>query len=55
LHPNIGTEHGTPNGILNGGVREKTEGAEVVCNPIGKTISTIQFPPEFLGTKPPTK
>jgi hypothetical protein len=31
------TEHGTPKG----GVRERTEGAEVVCNPIGKTTLSI--------------
>jgi hypothetical protein len=36
------TEHGDPNG----GVRGRTEGAEVVCNPIGRTrISINQTPP----------
>ena len=40
----------------NGGLRERTEGAEGVCNPIGWTsISTNQISPEFPGTKPPTK
>ena len=29
-------------GVLNGGVKEKTEGAEGVCNPIVRTISTNQ-------------
>jgi hypothetical protein len=39
LTANHWTEHGVPNGE----VREKTEGAEGVCNPIGKTtISTNQ-------------
>jgi len=39
----------------NGGVREKTEGAEGICNTIGKTaISTNQTPRELPGTKPPT-
>jgi hypothetical protein len=38
------------------GVREKTEGVEKVCNPIGRTtISTNQTPPELPGTKPSTK
>jgi hypothetical protein len=36
------TKHGNPNG----GVRERTEGVEGDCNPIGRTkISTIQTPP----------
>ena len=52
LKTNRGTEHG----VLNGGVREKTEEAKGVCNPIGRTtISTNQTPPELPGTKPPTK
>jgi hypothetical protein len=46
------TEHGVPNGI----VRERTEGAEGVCNPIGRTtISTKQTSTELPGTKPSTK
>jgi len=37
-----------------GGVREKTEGAEGLCNTIGRTtISTNQTPQELPGTKPP--
>jgi hypothetical protein len=33
-----------------------TEEAEEVCNLIERTIiSTSQIPPEFPGTKPPTK
>jgi hypothetical protein len=37
------TAHRFPNGVPKGGVREKTEGAEWVCNPIGrKIISTNQ-------------
>jgi hypothetical protein len=52
LTANYWTEHGVPNG----GVRERTEGAEGVCNPIGgTTISTNQIPLELPGTKPPTK
>jgi hypothetical protein len=40
LAANHWTEHGDPNG----GVRERTEGAEGVCNPIGRTtISTNQI------------
>jgi hypothetical protein len=35
--------HWTEHGVPNGGVRERTEGAERVCNPIGRaTISTNQ-------------
>jgi hypothetical protein len=50
------TEHWDPNG----GVMECTEGAEGVCNPIGRaTISTNHTPhpppPELPGSKPPTK
>jgi hypothetical protein len=38
-------KHWTEHGILNGGVREKTEGDEGVCGPIGRTtISTNQTP-----------
>jgi hypothetical protein len=37
----LAANHRTEPGNPNGKVREKTEGAEVVCNPIGKTtIST---------------
>jgi len=51
LAANRWTEHGDPNG----GVRERTEGAEGVCNPIGGTTTlTNQTPPELPGTKPPT-
>jgi len=39
-------------GELNGGVREKTEGAEGVYNTVGRTaISTNQITPELPGTK----
>ena len=54
LAANHWTEHGDPNG----GVRERTKGAEGVYNPIRRTtISTNQTPPppELPGTKPPTK
>jgi hypothetical protein len=47
------TNHQAENGGPNGGVREKTEGAEGVCSPIGRTrISTNQMSPR---TKPTTK
>jgi hypothetical protein len=38
-------------GVPGGRVRESTEGAEGVCNPIGRTTDT----PELPGTMPPTK
>ncbi|EDM02379.1 similar to LRRGT00152 (predicted) [Rattus norvegicus] len=42
------TEQGDPNG----GVREKSEGAEGVCNTIRRTtVSTNQRPPELPGSK----
>jgi hypothetical protein len=48
--------HWTKHKVPNGGVRERTGGAEWVCNPIGRTtISTTQTPPELSGTKLPTK
>ena len=48
LIANYWTEHWDPNG----GVRGKTEGAEGVCNPIGRTtILTNQSPPELSGAK----
>jgi hypothetical protein len=44
------TNHGTEYGVLNGGVREKTEEAKGVCNPIGRTtISTNQTPQSSQG------
>jgi len=36
-------------GDPNGGIRERTEGAEGVCNPIGRTISTNQIPQSSQG------
>ena len=52
LSANNWTEHGVPSGE----VREMPEGAEEVCNPIGRiTISTNQIIPKFPGTKPPSK
>jgi hypothetical protein len=52
--------HWNKHGVLNGGVNKKTEGAEGIFNPIGRTtISTNQTPPpqlpELPGTKAPTK
>jgi hypothetical protein len=42
----LATNHWTDHRVLNGGVRERTEGAEGVCNPIGRTtISTSQKAP----------
>jgi hypothetical protein len=50
------TEHRVPNGVPNGGIRERIKGAEEVYNPIGrKIISTNQTLPEFPGIKAPTK
>jgi hypothetical protein len=52
----LSDNHWTEHWVANGGVRERTERAEGVCNPIGrKTSSTNQTPPEFPGTKPPMK
>jgi len=51
----VTANHCTEPGDPSGGVREKNEVAERVCNPIGRTIiSTNQAPPELPGTKPPT-
>jgi hypothetical protein len=36
------SNHWTEHGDTNGGVRERTEGAEGLCNPIGRTTSTNQ-------------
>jgi len=52
----LAANHWTEHGDLNGRVRGRTERAEGVCNPIGRTaISTNQILPEVPGTKPPTK
>jgi hypothetical protein len=41
----LAANHWTEGGVPNGGVRERTEGAERVCNPIGRTtISANQSP-----------
>jgi hypothetical protein len=45
LTANHWTEYGDPNG----GVRIRTAGAEVVYNPIGRTISTKQYPQNSQG------
>jgi len=51
----LATNHWAEQGDSNGEVREKIEGSEGVCNPIGRTtILTNQTPPELPGTKPPT-
>jgi len=42
----LAANHWPEHGDSNGGVRERTKGAEEVCNPIGRTtISTNQSPP----------
>jgi hypothetical protein len=42
----LAANHWTDYGVTSGRVREKTEGAEGVCNPIGRiAISTIQTLP----------
>jgi hypothetical protein len=55
LEANNWTEREVPKG----GIRERTEGVEGVCNPIERaTVSTNQTPhhhPEHPGTKPPAK
>jgi hypothetical protein len=52
----LAANHRTEHRVPNGGVRERTLGAEGICNPIGSTtISTNQTSPEQPGTKPPTK
>ena len=51
-------DHGVPSEFPNGGVREMTEGAEGISNPIGRTvISTNQMhpPPELPKTEPPAR
>jgi hypothetical protein len=51
LAANHWTEHRVPNSR----VRERTEEAEGVCNPLGKNNNINQpDPPKFPGTKPPT-
>uniref|UniRef100_M0RAW8 Uncharacterized protein n=1 Tax=Rattus norvegicus TaxID=10116 RepID=M0RAW8_RAT len=45
------TECGDPNG----GVRRRTEGAEGVCKPTGRTTISTNQTPQFPGTNPPTK
>jgi len=45
LAVNHQTEYRNPKG----GVRKRTEGAEGVCNPIGRTISTNQTPQSSQG------
>ncbi|EDM03693.1 rCG61799 [Rattus norvegicus] len=52
--------HWTKFGGSNGGVREKTEEDEGVCDPIGRTTTSINQDPappptKLAGTKPPTK
>jgi len=37
--------HWTENWVPNGGVRERTEGAEGDCNPIGRTTISINQTP----------
>jgi len=51
LAVNHWTEHWNPNG----GVRERTEVTEGVCNPMGRKTSTNQNPPELTGIKATTK
>jgi hypothetical protein len=49
--------HWTNHKVSNGRVRKKAEGAEGVCNLMGRTIIWTNHtpPPEFPGTKPATK
>jgi hypothetical protein len=49
----LAANHLTEQGDPNGGVRGRTEGAEVVCKLIRRTtMSTNQIPPELLGINP---
>jgi hypothetical protein len=40
----LAANHWSENNVHNGGVRERTGGAEGVCNAIERTISTNQTP-----------
>jgi len=52
----VAANHWTEQEDSNGGVREKTEGAEEICNTIGiTTITTNQIPAKLPGTKPTNK
>jgi hypothetical protein len=44
----MASEHGIPNG----GVRERTEGAEGVCNPIGRTTISTNQSSQGLNSQP---
>jgi hypothetical protein len=49
----LAANHQTEHRDHNGGVRRRTEGAEGVCNPIGRTIIlTNEMPLELPRTKP---
>ena len=50
----LSANHQIEHGIPIGGVREKTEVAEKVCNPI-RTEYQPTRPPELPGTKPPSQ
>lgn len=51
----LAANHWTKCGHHNGGDREKSEGAEGICDPIGMTTtSTNQTFSVLPGTKPPT-
>jgi hypothetical protein len=51
----LAANHWTKHGLPNEEVRERTEGAGGVCNPIGKTTIETNQTPKLTGTKPPTK
>jgi hypothetical protein len=52
----LAANHWTEQGDPSGRVREKTEGTERVCNPIGRTKLSIRpLTPELPGSKPSTK
>jgi hypothetical protein len=47
----LSANHWTKHRVPNGRAGERTEGAEGVCNPVGRTIiSTNQIPSELTGT-----
>jgi hypothetical protein len=48
----LAANHWTEHRVPNGGVREKTEGAEGVCNPIGRAIISTNQIPQGLNYQP---
>jgi hypothetical protein len=51
----LAANHRTERGVPSGRVRERTEGAEDVCNPIGRTTLSTNQTPQRSGSKPQTQ